>query len=84
MTMEELIRHPSMQREFSRFHSLGGQIIVKTNKIVLDAANVIPISIAEIFIFYFRGFVFPFISFLWLTFFVEFILNADSKLLFAW
>ena len=49
MTMEELIRHPSMQREFSRFHSLGGQIIVKTNKIVLDAANVIPISIAEIF-----------------------------------
>jgi len=45
---EDMINHPSLQREFSRFRSLGGQIRIDNNKIVLYSM-IIPEDITELF-----------------------------------
>ncbi len=45
---EDLINHPSLQREFSRFQSLGGRIRINNNEIVLSSL-VIPKDITELF-----------------------------------
>lgn len=48
MKVGELIGHPSVQREFARFRSLGGSIKVDGNKIYLFP-EIIPIEIAQAF-----------------------------------
>lgn len=46
MEVNELISHPSVQREFERFRRLGGSIEVDGNKIFLFPST-IPIEIAQ-------------------------------------
>jgi len=45
---EDLINDPSMQREFSRFRFLGGQIRINNNKIVLSSV-IVPKYIMKLF-----------------------------------
>ena len=45
---DELIRHPSIQRELTRFRSLGGSVKVSGNKISLFP-KIIPVEVAQAF-----------------------------------
>lgn len=46
----KFINHPSVQREFDRFHKLGGKVVIDGRKVVLHTALVIPDKVAATFV----------------------------------